>query len=77
MNWRGMPLESYEAVVQLISNTRTRSGLHVQAGRDAHLYPTGIEVSDEELATVDISRHKFHGDWNYTIKGFRSSKETD
>jgi hypothetical protein len=76
-NWRGLPLESYEAVVELIANTTTRSGLRVQAGRDAHLYPTGIEVSDDELAEVDVFRHEFHGDWNYTIKGLRSMEETE
>jgi hypothetical protein len=30
-------------------------------------YPTGIKVSDEELAAVRIKKDKFHGDWNYTL----------
>jgi hypothetical protein len=30
MNWRGQPLLSYEAVVNLIGSTTTKSGLHVK-----------------------------------------------
>ena len=66
-NWRGKPLRSRAVVVNLIGNTRTRTGLKVQAELDTNSYPTGIKVSDEELAAVKIKRAKFHGDWNYTI----------
>jgi len=66
-NWRGKPLRSRAVVVNLIGNTTTRAGLKVRAELDTNSYPTGIEVSDEELATVNIKRARFHGDWNYTI----------
>ena len=66
-NWRGKPLRSRAVVVNLIANTKTRTGLKVQAALDTNTYPTGIEVSDEELAAVNITRAPFHGDWNYTI----------
>jgi transposase len=66
-NWRGKPLESRSAVVELIGHTRTRSGLRIQSGLDTNSYPEGIVVSDEELAAVRMKRDKFHGDWNYTI----------
>ena len=66
-NWRGKPLRSRAVVVNLIGNTTTRTGLKVRAELDTNSYPTGIEVSDEELAAVKIKRAKFHGDWNYTI----------
>jgi Rhodopirellula transposase DDE domain len=66
-NWRGKPLRSRAVVVNLIGNTTTRTGLKVQAALDTNSYPTGIKVSDEELAAVKIERAKFHGDWNYTI----------
>ena len=52
--------------MNLIGNTTTRAGLKVRAALDTNSYPTGIEVSDEELAAVKIKRAKFHGDWNYT-----------
>jgi DDE family transposase len=66
-NWRGKPLSSRAVVVNLIGNTKTRAGLRIRAELDTNAYPTGIEVSDEELAAVHIVRDRFHGDWNYTI----------
>jgi len=66
-NWRGKPLISHEVIVNLIANTSTRAGLHVQAELDTRSYETGVKVTDDELATIKIKRAKFHGDWNYTI----------
>ena len=66
-NWRGRPLTTYKTVVNLIASTTTKSGLRVQAAIDENNYPTGIEVSDEQLARVNITRDSFHGEWNYTI----------
>ncbi len=66
-NWRGKPLISREAVVQLIGNTSTNSGLLLQALLDENEYQKGIEVSDEELAAVNIVQEDFHGEWNYSI----------
>jgi transposase len=67
-NWRGKPLVSRQAIVELIGSTTTRKGLTVRAALDTHVYETGIKVSDDELASVKLTRHNFHGDWNYTIK---------
>lgn len=66
-NWRGRPLVSHEVIVNLIASTATRTGLKIRAELDPASYPTGIKVSDEELAAVNLKRNKFHGDWNYTI----------
>lgn len=66
-NWRGQPLVSRAVIVNLIGNTKTRTGLTINAALDENAYPTGIKVSDAELAAVRIKRAKFHGDWNYTI----------
>jgi hypothetical protein len=66
-NWRGRPLISHEAIVELIGNTRTKQGLTIRAALDTNAYPTGISVSDEELAAVRLVRDAFHGEWNYTI----------
>ncbi len=67
INWRGKPLTSLEAIIELISHTTTEQGLTVTAVKDSNLYPTGIKVSDEDMATLNISREPFHGDWNYTL----------
>lgn len=67
INWRGKPLTSYEAVINLIAATTTSTGLKVYARLDENEYPTKLQVTDAELAAVAIERHTFHGDWNYTI----------
>lgn len=66
-NWRGRPLTSLAVVVNLIGNTKTREGLKIKADLDINSYETGIKISDDELATINIRPAKFHGDWNYTI----------
>ena len=67
MNWRGRPLSSHEVIVELIGATTTTHGLTVQAELDTGIYPLKVLVSDAELATVQITPHAFHGEWNYTI----------
>jgi hypothetical protein len=67
-NWRGRPLVSVEAVVRLIASTTTQAGLVVEAEADTNSYPTGIKVSDEQLHSIRLSRDRFHGEWNYTIR---------
>jgi hypothetical protein len=66
-NWRGRPLVSYRTVVNLIASTTTHTGLKVRAALDTSLYETGIVVTDEELARVNITPNSFHGEWNYSI----------
>jgi Rhodopirellula transposase DDE domain len=66
-NWRGQPLVSHEVVVHLIAGTTTRTGLKVHAEHDSGYYPTGVRVTDAELAAVPLTGHRFHPEWNYTI----------
>ena len=68
INWRAKPLTSLEVVLELISHTTTKTGLAVIAVKDSNTYPTGLKVSDDELAALNLSRESFHGEWNYTIK---------
>jgi len=67
INWRGRPLTSHEAMVELIAHTQTRTGLRVQAALDEATYPTGRQVSAAELAKLALQRAEFHGEWNYTL----------
>jgi transposase len=67
MNWRGRPLTSHDVVINSIAATTTRTGLTVQACLDDGTYPTGVKVSNAQMAALPISRHPFHGDWNYTL----------
>jgi hypothetical protein len=66
-NWRGRPLISIETVIELISNTTTSKGLKIVCVEDSDKYELGTKVTDEELATINITRDIFHGDWNYLI----------
>jgi DDE family transposase len=67
INWRGKPLVSHEVIINLIAATKTKTGLTIYARLDDRDYPKGIEVSDSQLAAVNLHPHDFHGDWNYTI----------
>jgi hypothetical protein len=66
-NWRAKPLVSYRVIVELISATTTKTGLTVRCELDTGQYPSGIVVSDAEMAAINIKRAEFHGEWNYTI----------
>ena len=67
MNWRGRPLVSYEAIVELIGSTRTDRGLTVRCEIDEGTYEKGTKVSDDQLSNVNLELHSFHGEWNYTV----------
>jgi transposase len=67
LNWRGQPLVSHEVVVNLIAATTTKSGLKVNAALDTGLYQPKVKVTDEQMNTIKITPHNFHGEWNYTI----------
>ena len=66
-NWRGRPLTSHEVVVNLIGDTTNNGGLTVQAHRDTGSYPLGIKLTKAEVEALPMTRHEFHGDWNYTV----------
>jgi hypothetical protein len=67
MNWRGQPLTSHQVIVNSIAATTTGTGLRVHAELDPGHYPTGIEITDAQVAALPLRRHRFHGDWNYTL----------
>lgn len=66
-NWRGVPLESHEIVVNLVSSTRTSEGLEVHCWLDEVEYRTGRKVTEKEMQSIRIKRNAFHGEWNYEI----------
>jgi len=66
-NWRGKPLVSHQVIVQLIAATTTKAGLKVRCELDPNSYPAGIKVADVDFNGINLKRHDFHGEWNYTI----------
>ncbi len=66
-NGRGQPLVSYAVILSLIAATTTETGLTVESYLDTTTYPSGVKVTEEQMATVHLERDAFHGEWNYTI----------
>ena len=75
-NWRGRPLISHEVIIKLIANTTRQTGLRIRAKLDTHHYPTGVSVTDAELAALSLKRADFHGEWNYTLLPRRQVKQS-
>ena len=73
-NWRGRPLVSHEVIIKLIANTTTQTGLKIRAELDTGHYPTGLSVTDAELAALNLKRAQFHGEWNYKLLPLRKIK---
>jgi hypothetical protein len=67
-NWRGRPLVSREVVVNLIGHTTTKTGLAIRSALDENRYPTGREVTAQQMESLSMKQDKFHGEWNYTIQ---------
>ena len=68
--WRGRPLTSHDVIINTIAAVTTRAGLTVTAVMDGNPYPTGTQVSDEQMHDLEdraLTRHGFHGEWNYTL----------
>jgi 1-aminocyclopropane-1-carboxylate deaminase/D-cysteine desulfhydrase-like pyridoxal-dependent ACC family enzyme len=66
-HWKGQPLISVEAIIDLIGSTTTTTGLKVKCVRDNNIYQIGIKVSDEELELINITRDTVCPNWNYSI----------
>ena len=66
--WAGCPLRSFDLVLEYITDTKTQTGLSVQAQLVMTHYPTGVKVSDEVMATLNIQTHAVCPHWNYTIR---------
>ena len=79
MNWRGRPLTSHEVIVETIAATTTRTGLTVHAELDTTEYPTGVKIPDKAMRALGdsgaLTRHDFHGEWNYTLNPIRDTPE--
>ncbi|MFN0093445.1 MAG: ISAzo13-like element transposase-related protein [Dehalococcoidia bacterium] len=60
-------LVSNEVVGKLISGNTSKTGLRVQSALDQNAYPTGVNVKDSEMETLNLRRESFHGEWNYSV----------
>lgn len=67
-NWAGVPLETYETVLNFIKTTKTSSGLRVQSTLVERTYNTGVRITDQEMAGLAIKHARTLPKWNYTIR---------
>jgi hypothetical protein len=67
INWAGVPLRSYDIMLNLIQNTTTQTGLVVDAVLNEKVYETGIKIKDDQMAGINIIKHSELPEWNYTI----------
>ena len=79
-NWRGRPLESHEVVIETLKAVTTKAGLTVHAELDTNTYPRGLRIPDKDMKTLEtkgiLTRHHFHGDWNYTLTPDTTTRPT-
>ena len=66
--WAGCPLRSFDDVLYYIRDTKTRTGLTVQAHLVTETYEIGVKVPDKEMNALNIQRHDVCPQWNYTIR---------
>lgn len=66
-NWAGCPLRSFDEVIHYIADTKTATGLTVQAHLVTTTYEKGVKVSDQEMDQLAIQPHDVCPNWNYTI----------
>ena len=68
MNWRARPLTSLEVVVNLISATRTKTGLKIKSAIDCNSYETGKKITDKDMEAINIEYNDNQvKKWNYRI----------
>jgi hypothetical protein len=67
-NWAGHPLESFETLLNFVRNTKTETGLRIEAHFDESEYEKGIKVKDKEFEKLNMIKNDELSNWNYTIK---------
>ncbi|MDQ3254673.1 MAG: ISAzo13 family transposase [Acidobacteriota bacterium] len=67
-NWAGQPLVSYETVLKFIRTTKTESGFRCRALLDNSDYATGMKITREQKAQINLKPHRVLPKWNYTIE---------
>jgi hypothetical protein len=66
-HWSGQPLTDYSTIVRLIRTTRTQAGLAVRCALNTKQYPTKIKIAANRMGDLDLVKHPFLPEWNYTL----------
>ena len=76
-NWTGQPLLDYEIVLKFIRTTQTESGLRCRAYLDRKVYQTGVKITAEQKAQINLKSHRARPRWNYTIMPHSAVRKTE
>jgi len=66
-NWAGVPLRSYEIVLEYIQSTTTELDLRVKAILNKKKYEKGVKISDRQMRKINIKKNDVLPQWNYII----------
>ena len=66
-NWPGQSHISHEVIIALSGATTSKAGLKINAQIDQGVYPIGINITPEQMASANLARQKLHGEWKDTI----------
>ncbi len=66
--WAGCPLRTFELALHYMRQTKTQTGLKVQAHLVTQDYALGVKVSDAQMDALHLQRHAVCPQWNYTIR---------
>jgi hypothetical protein len=66
-NCAGRPLDSFDTLLKYARTTRTTTGLKVTASLSRRNYETGVRISDQQMATLNIQSPKAIAQWNYSL----------
>ena len=66
-NWAGKPLDSYQTILNHARTTRTKTGLKINAYLVNTNYPTGVKISDQQMAQLRLRPHDTQPTRNYTL----------
>jgi len=67
LDHNSVPLRSYEIIINHIKTTKNSKGLKVDAHLVAKHDEKGKKISDKQMASLKIKRHKIFPTWNYTL----------
>ena len=67
LNWKGVPLRSYDTLIGYIRSTTTKKGLKVEAVLNEKKYEKGIKISDTQMRKINLKRGDRLPNWNYEI----------
>lgn len=75
INWAGVPLRTFETMLNYIAGTVTKAGLKVYALLKRGGNEIGESISDEQMRALDLEADAVCPKWNYTLRPRHGSRQ--